>query len=312
MSNLLHHPTGKIWLCFMTSAGKENHLRELIDPILPYIDGIVATFHKPTDSGYEYLESVKGDGEIVVAEYKNRHDFSRNHYLFSGKMQNGDIFIQVDDLERVSPDFLKKHFNEYFYPAMKSSWAKDRVAYTFYYYGKPFIVTYTETLCYINTPHESLVRKIYKNISYELSTNPNFQDEALVRKNIRPLVRKDPLHFVDHFAKYYVTQPEGSNTVLLGLEQNSGDINELFRERETIRIQFLETLRFGGYALNLHGLNSFFSDFVTMDPENRNLIIKSFLNREKILNDYYRLNFLKETDIVDSHKFSDIKQLPTV
>jgi len=52
----------RIWLTGITSKGNEEDLRELIDPIKDDFHGLIWTFHYPKDSGAEYLESVKGEG----------------------------------------------------------------------------------------------------------------------------------------------------------------------------------------------------------------------------------------------------------
>ena len=55
----------KLWLIGITTEGHEKDLRELIEPIKQDFDGLIWTFHYPLDSGYDYLRSVKGDGEII-------------------------------------------------------------------------------------------------------------------------------------------------------------------------------------------------------------------------------------------------------
>ena len=97
----------RLWLIGVTNEGHEKDLRELIEPIKDDFDGLVWTFHYPKDNGADYLESVKGEGEIIYTKWCNRLDFSRNHCLFQGPIKIGDWFLTIDRLERLSPDFTK-------------------------------------------------------------------------------------------------------------------------------------------------------------------------------------------------------------
>ncbi len=47
----------KLYLCTMTSAGNEANLRAMVEPIAPVFDGVIATFHYPTDEGATYVIS---------------------------------------------------------------------------------------------------------------------------------------------------------------------------------------------------------------------------------------------------------------
>ena len=102
----------KFWLCGITNSGNSDNLKELIQPVLHYFDGLVWTFHKPEDEGLDYLESVKADGKIVCTDWVGRYDFARNHYLFSNVIKEGDWFFNIDSEERLSPHFME-NFEEY-------------------------------------------------------------------------------------------------------------------------------------------------------------------------------------------------------
>jgi len=91
----------RLWLIGVTNEGHEKDLRELIEPIKDDFDGLVWTFHYPKDNGADYLESVKGEGEIIYTKWCNRLDFSRNHCLFQGPIKIGDWFLTIDSLERI-------------------------------------------------------------------------------------------------------------------------------------------------------------------------------------------------------------------
>ena len=62
----------KLWLIGITTEGHKQDLQELIDPIKDDFDGLIWTFHYPKDNGADYLESVKGQGEIIYTKWCNR------------------------------------------------------------------------------------------------------------------------------------------------------------------------------------------------------------------------------------------------
>src|SRR4051812_18841280 len=97
----------KLYLCGITNAGNEQNLRELIEPVLEYFDGLVWTFHYPIDDGYKFLKENKKEGAIILATWNQRHHYSMNHFLYQGPMEDGDFFITLDTLERISPEFCK-------------------------------------------------------------------------------------------------------------------------------------------------------------------------------------------------------------
>lgn len=301
----------RLFLTLMTGNGKLEMLEELISPVIHYFDGIIAVFHKDdgenADEGYNFLVENKKVGEIITIPYTGRHEFSRNHCVFSKKFQYGDWFIQIDDLERLDLEFCKK---------LKDliNVANQQGVLGFYLHSKPFLFKWSERIMYVGTPHESLrsIDALENDKFVELAglNNGEFNE---ARINVRPKYRTDPLHFVGHFAKYYLNQPPGSNTCLLGLEQNITNfdqvsLRELFENRERTRLEFREFMRSvtGGFV-DIQSLTFFLKN--ASQHELYKPILSKYLNKEKILNDYYRLYVLGEKDIIDSHKFSDIKPI---
>src|SRR6056300_963637 len=97
----------KLWLTGMTSAGNGDHLKELIEPIKEYFDGLIWVYHddqkefqadQHLDSGLRYLYDNKRDGEIIRSRWCNRFDFSRNIGLYQGPIKYGDWFLVIDTM----------------------------------------------------------------------------------------------------------------------------------------------------------------------------------------------------------------------
>lgn len=276
----------------MSGPNSEENLRELIEPVRKNFDGIVCTFHYPKDSGAAYLEEVKGHGKVIYTEWCKRHDFSRNHYLYSGPIKNGDWCVQIDVLERFGENFirdLRSHI-DYF---------KSQGVNMVYYYNKPFLFEYHESLMYRGSPHEGLLRMDGQAVGIELSKIiPNEPD---VRYNVRPLKRKDPYNWVDHYLRYYL-YPWGSNHCLLGLEGNHPKGNAFFHERDAQRLKFLQ-------FLDSHGINrdtESVIDWLKANKDNLHAEMKQFINSDLILNDVYRYHVLGDKSIRDRHDWSGL------
>lgn len=275
----------KLWLCGITSSGKENELKELIEPVISFFDGLQWVFHYPLDNAWRFLDANKKDGRIVYCHYSCRHGFSMTNYLWQGTMQNGDFFIQIDDLERISPEFV-------------SEWAIPMISYMrecdvsmVANFGKPLLFKYDEELEFRGSPHWFPANLKGKSMNVELPLKYFW--------NVRDL-RRPLFHWVSHYVKYYLF-PAGSNSALLGLEKQ-GDVSELFPKAEKIRLSFREEIKKRGCDLTVDGVEKIFRD--GMDDT-----IRGFVNGSKELNDFYRYKILGDQTVVDSHLLSDMKTI---
>jgi len=291
----------KIFLTLMCGPGSLVDLTELWEPIKAHFNGVCAVyFGAREDEEAQYLESIRGEGRITYLPYTGRHDLARTICIHNGKIQEGDWCVATDTLERLSPTFLS-----WAVVANKHMLTDKRNAYPnmYYFYSKPLLFRYHESLIYRGTPHESLVRQDGGGRAMELKGY--YPNEADVRANVRPIKRPDPFHFVDHYGKYYIGQPWGSNHVLLGLDKN-GDPQKLFPVREARRLAFRE------YCRNILGLKLDVDSVKTYLIANQSNLppdIKKFLREEKILNDLWRYHVLGRRDFVDDHDHRNMVEI---
>lgn len=278
----------KLWLCGMTSEGNLENLKEMIEPIKEYFDGLVFTYHGSTfmDDCWNYLTSNSKEGKIICAKWCNRHAYSQNHFLYQGPMEDGDKFILLDSMERISPEFCKDHL-----PKLIEYMDKNNVA-CLANYGKGFLFRYNEMLEFRGSPH------------WYATALDGEQANTQLEKNLFWNVRgekREKFHWVGHYAKYMFCYPAGSNHALLGLEKQ-GDPQKLFPVREALRLQFRKEAKNRGYPLTMEGLNAWLSQ--PLDA-----VTKHYLNTEKTWNDYYRYYILKDETVVDTHMPSDMKKI---
>ena len=276
----------RVWLIGITTKGHKEDLQELIEPIKDHFHGLIWTFHYPKDEGADYLESVKGEGEIIYTKRCNRLDFSRNHSLFQGPMKMGDWFLTIDTLERLSPDFTKDIIN--FCSSLDNN-GIDGV----YLYNKRLLFKLKEQTAFKNNPHEGITGCTN---TIELSKQPFWKEEY--QKNVRDEKRKDPLHFINHNFKYYLFP--NTNHLLLGFE----DDIELIKERYRHRDKFMKSIYQEGYdPFDPSSVKECVSQYKTQE-------IKDAINFDKFLNDWYRYEILGERDgFENSHDFKHIKKI---
>tara|TARA_R110002020_G_scaffold142040_3_gene313940 strand:+ start:1970 stop:2809 length:840 start_codon:yes stop_codon:yes gene_type:complete len=276
----------KLWLIGVTTEGHKQDLKELIEPIKQYFDGLIWTFHYPKDEGADYLESIKGGGEIIYTKWCNRLDFSRNHSLYQGPMRIGDWFVTLDTLERLSPDFavhLKRIANRLDQDGIDGS----------FLYNKRFMFKLKENTAFVNNPHEGLSGAAK---TIELTKTDLWRDDFI--KNVRGKKRQDEFHFLKHNFKYYLFP--NTNHLLLGFE----DDLELVKTRYKVREQFFrEIYKLGFYPYDIESVKNCLKGDLTPT-------LKSCINFDKFLNDWYRYDILgQRKGLLDKHDFSVFKPI---
>ncbi len=278
----------RVFLTLMTSAGNEENLKEIIEPIKSYLDGVIVVFHNPVgdDAGAKYLESVKGAGKIIYRDWIFRHDISQSETLWTGVLEEGDYGIICDTLERPAIEFVSE-IKTFWQPQMEIN-DTDCI----YYFGKAYLFKYNENMYYSGSPHWAL-----RGVMNGVEVCRGFPDESKMRLNVRPIKRTDPFGFIDHYLKYYL-YPAGSNHCLLGLEKN-GDPKILFPQREHQRLEFRKELKKRGIPLTVEGVKELFKN--PLDET-----MRKFVNGELILNNFYQYHVLDNKNITDNHDFKSI------
>ncbi len=282
----------KLWLTSMSNADHDScvNAQEIIEPIKEWLDGVIWVVHdgcglEPINN---YLCKVQGKGKIIERDWSNgRHWVSMNETLYTGIIQENDYVIWTDALERPMPEFISK-IKSKIGPLME----RDDIDVLFYY-GKPFLFRYKEILEYRNSPHWSLHGWTGKGTEWS-HVEPN---EKLVRFNMRPFKRKDPLNWVEHYAKYWM-YPAGSNHALLGIEQHGGDLQQMFHQREMRRLAFRQEMKRRGYSTTIEDLKVMLMN--PLDP-----ILLEHLQAEKTLSDFWHLLHGNGERLKDTHKPSD-------
>lgn len=279
----------------MSSRGSLEDLKELLDPIHSFFDGVVWVLHDAAGSEEEkYLNSIKGCGRIINYHYHQRHDQSRNQYLWCGPIKNGDWVCQCDLLERISPNFAEE-INKMidFLKSYRSNAA--------YFEGKVILYEYHESLIFRGSPHEGLIRMDGNMRPIQLTSD---YKGSKPRINVRPIKRPDPFGWVDHYMKYYLF-PYGSNHCLLGLEKTyktHESLVQAFNTREQKRLDFLSYLDNNNIPRTTEAVKILFKR-----PIGGTLL--EFVNSELILNDFYRYHVLGHRDLIDEHNHNNLYQI---
>ncbi len=284
----------RLWLCSMSSEPAAENYIEMIEPILPYLDGTIWSLNdvEADSPAAHYLESIKGAGKILYRSWpRGRHSHAMNDTLYCGPMEEDDSFYLWSDLlEHPAPAFVSRIKSEII-PMMNETDIDVIAA-----WGKPYLVRFKETLEYHNSPHWSLHG--WNGRAIEWSTIE--PDEKLVRFNARPTKRQEVNHWCKHYLRYMVEYPAGCNHSLLGIEQHGGDLQQAYSKREANRLAFRKEIKRRGYPLTTDG-------FVDMckargQPDDS---LKAWLRSDKVFSDAYHWLVLGNGTIKDTHNPKD-------
>lgn len=286
----------RLFLCGMTTAGNEANLRAMIEPIRDQFDGLCFTFHGSEycaddtsacpDGGAIFLNNSKGEGRIVYARWCQRHGYSQNHFLYQGPMEDGDHFVLLDTMERISPEFCKGGLRELL------SLMRERNLAMVANYGKGLVFRFNEQLEFRGSPHWYATQLDGGAVNVELPLTDFWNERA---------AQRDEYQWVGHYGKY-MTYPQGSNHALLGLDHHKdGTPEQLFPKREAKRLYFLTLMKRAGFPRTLDGLIAFLSQPLTQE-------LCDAINGEKTWQDCYWY-YVKgdKTALVHSHKPEDGK-----
>jgi hypothetical protein len=286
----------KLFLCGITTTGNEANLRAMIEPIRQYFDGLCFTFHgsefcgvdtsaRP-DGGAMFLENSKRAGCIVYARWARRHGYSMTHFLWQGPMEDGDHFVYLDTLERLSPAFCADLRN-------LTKWMDESNVAMVANYGKGLVFRFNEQLEFRGSPHWGPTQLDGKAVNMELAKESfwNVRNE-----------QRDEYEWVGHYLRYFM-YPAGSNHALLGLDHHKGGTPEsIFPKREAKRLWFREQVRRAGFPLTMEGAIAFMSQPLTQE-------LVDLIQSDKVWSDAYWYLVKGDASIIHSHKPEDMKPL---
>lgn len=286
----------RLFLTSMSSDPSSENPVEMVEPLLSHLDGVIWCLNDvpPDAPSARYLETVKGVGRVIHRFWPTgRHWVGMNDTLYTGLIQEGDYVLWCDDKERPAIEFVSRVKSE-IGPMMQEADLDVIFA-----WGKAYLIRYRETLEYRNSPHWTLTG--WNGRGLEWSTIES--DERKVRLNVRPLKRRDPYHWVGHFAFYWL-YPAGCNHAALGLDHfPGGATNETFAKREAKRLEFRREMRKRGFPMTLDGLKALLSG--PLDE-----VLKEHLRAEKVLSDFYHYTICGRTDVRCTHNPADALPIP--
>lgn len=287
----------RLWLTSMSGSPSAENAIEMIEPLLPYLDGVIWVLNDVAlDSPIaRYLESVKGAGRVIHRPFVPRHNHMMNETLFCGVMDEDDLVLYCDDLERPMVPFVSRIKAEIGPMMMEAE--VDLIA----YHGKPYLFRYHETLEYRNSPHWSLHGWNERGIEWATIE----ADESKVRLNVRPQKRTDPKHWVGHYLRYMLF-PALCNHAALGIEHyaNPGEAHQAaFQRREQNRLAFRREMKRRGFERTVEG-------FVAMCRAGLDDDLKTWLRSDKVFSDAYHWLVLGDASVRDTHRPADALPIP--
>ena len=265
----------KLWLVGMWRGNKEI-LQKTVEPIAKYFDGIIAVVDskaKPED--IEWLNTIKGGGEIIVKKWVNDHSHSMNEILFTGKMEFPDFFCYIDETDKL---------NETFVQGLRGSiqdWHRNGIGAI--WLDHPFIIRYHDGVRFAHSPHWTVINILGQSLNL---TQGNSYNKESYLFNLRD---DDKLRsaFLSPI-KYWFEYPAFSNhTALLYLQFGE----ETYRKHEGWRIGFRLSCKYElGIELTLEGLKKYLIENVNKYPD----WFEDVLEKEVNLIDAFRLFVLNQ------------------
>ena len=215
----------KLWLVGMI-RGDRSILEKTITPIIQYFDGVIFVCDsRAKEEDVKWLESIKGEGKIILKKWVNDHAHTSNEIFFSGVANDGDYMVFIDETDQIR-DFFAKNIREY-----TGVWNKNNVGMV--YLDHPFIFRFHDGLRFVGNPHWGIANVLGATIN--LSEIPGYRKENYIINN-RELLRSAFLNP----CKYWISYPNFSNHTQLLYAQFG---NEIHSAHENLRINFRNHLK---------------------------------------------------------------------
>ena len=267
--------TPKLWIVGIF-RGDKSKLENTIAPFIKYADGLIAVVDsraKPED--IEWLNSIKGCGEIIVKKWVNDHSHTMNETLLTDKMKFPDYFMILDETDMPNKVFLRDLKENIKY------WHKNNIGAI--WLDHPFIIRYHPGVRFANSPHWTIINVLgqilnltsiegYTKESYIFNTRSN---DVLRSAILSPI-------------KYWYSYPPFSNHTNLLYSQFS---NEIWSKHESIRIRFQLSCR---QELGLDPSVETLKNYMINNVGNYPLWFEETLEMEVNLKDAFRLFVLKQ------------------
>lgn len=271
--------TQKLWLTGIF-RGDRQVLEKTLYPIITYFDGLICVVDsRAKQEDIDWLNSIKGEGEIIVKKWVNDHAHTMNEFLFTDKMKFGHYFVIIDETDLLSPAFAKdlKQNIQYFHQ-------KDIGA---FWIDHPLLVRYHRGVRVVGSPHWTVSNILGKQI--DLKQSDLYKKELYVT-NTRDTLKSGFLSPI----KYTFTYPPFSNHFQLLYGQFS---QEIWAKHENMRINFqLSCQQELGLELTVDALKEYMVNNVGKYPD----WFDDYIEIEVNIKDAFRLFVLKQ-DWIELH-----------
>lgn len=232
----------KIYLGCITN-GPVEVLKENFGVVKDYFDGLCfCVDDRADDDVYDYLDSIKKEGQIVKQKFRNAHDWQANEWLHCGAIKPYSWVCVVDTSDKLNPVFLKRMREDISY------WEKNGIHSIFI--DHPFLFKFSGHQYFSFSPHWGL-NNLFTNF-LDLRQISDYKKELYVF-NTRDIYKSG----IEHPIKYSLEYKRSNNFELLygqfGTEVYS------FHESKRVWFQsFVEQVL--GFDCTVDNLINFFTD----------------------------------------------------
>ena len=212
----------KLWICGMF-RGDRSVLEKTIQPIIKYFNGLICVVDsRASKDDIDWLNSIKGDGEVIVKKWVNDHSHTMNETLFTDKMKFPDYFLYLDETDKPNLTFVKRLRDDVKY------WHKNNIGAV--WLDHPFIIRYHTGVRFAQSPHWTIINILGRTLN--LTSIDGYMKESYLF-NLRD---NDKLRsaFLSPIKYWYSYPPFSNHTNLLYSQFGQ----ETWAKHESIRIKF--------------------------------------------------------------------------